>query len=316
MTETIDVDISVIVPLNDMDRPNAIDITFADYKRELDKTGLRYEFLFVLEGDQLDEFNRLVALKDGGDPIRIIKLSQSYGDATILTVGFEHARAPILMTLPAYHQIKPEAIAPIVAELGEYDMVTVRRWPRGDSIINRMQTRIFHFLLYKTTSAGFNDLGCGVRVIRRRVTDAVHVYGHKHWFLPVLAGRFGFKINEVDAPQATSDFTRRYFGVGIYFRRMLDLLSIFFLVKFTKKPLRFFGSTGAVLFLMGIAFTAFLTYQRVFEGEPLADRPALLLGVLMIVLGIQIFAIGLIGELIIFTHARDLKEFTIEKIIN
>lgn len=98
--------------------------------------------------------------------------------------------------------------------------------------------------------------------------------------------------------------------------RALDLVSIFFLVKFTKKPLRFFGSTGLIAFLAGLIFTAVLAYQRLFLEKALADRPALLLGLLLMVLGVQLFALGIVGELVIFTNARQMREYTIEKIVN
>lgn len=104
--------------------------------------------------------------------------------------------------------------------------------------------------------------------------------------------------------------------MGVYSRRLLDLLSIFFLVKFTRKPLRFFGLTGLTSLFVGGIYTGYLVFQRFYMGVPLADRPALLLGLLLIVLGIQLFAIGLVGELIIFTHAREQREYTIDKMVN
>ena len=135
-------------------------------------------------------------------------------------------------------------------------------------------------------------------------------------FLPILAHRYGYKVREVPLAQSKQDIYQKLYPMGVYSRRLLDLLSIFFLVKFTRKPLRFFGLTGLTSLLTGGVYTGYLVIQRLYMGVPLADRPALLLGLLLIVLGIQLFAIGLVGELIIFTHAREQREYTIEQIVN
>ncbi len=309
-------DVSIVIVASPTAQMDPIAELYAEYKRQIEKTGLSYEFVFVLEGDQPETIRTLESVRDHHEPIEIVNLLQSYGDASVLSVGFRVSKAPIIMTLPAYHQVDPNEIPALVAAIDGADMVVVRRWPRHDGIINRIQTRAFYRLLRSSVGSDFHDLGCAVRVMRKRVTESVHIYGHKHWFLPVLASKQGFKIKEVNAAQSKRDSSRKNFRVDVYVRRLLDLLSIFFLVKFTKKPLRFFGLTGLIVFLLGGTFTAYLTFQRFFMGIPLADRPALLLGVLMIVLGIQLLAIGLIGELIIFTHARDLQEYTVENTVN
>jgi hypothetical protein len=155
-----------------------------------------------------------------------------------------------------------------------------------------------------------------VRVFRRQVIDEVPIYGDLHRFFPLLAHKQGFRVSEIDVRQSQSDEFRRIYAPGIYMRRLLDLLTVFFLVKFTKKPLRFFGLVGTTLAGAGVIVTTFIVGERLFFDMPLADRPALILGSLLVVLGIQIIAIGLIGEIIIFTHAKDLKEYKIDRIIN
>jgi hypothetical protein len=141
------------------------------------------------------------------------------------------------------------------------------------------------------------------------------LYGDQHRFLPLLAARLGFRIGEVNVAQSRKEKFWRLYRPGVYPRRLLDLLTVFFLIKFTKKPLRFFGLIGAATFLLGGLLTLYLVIERLFFGVPLAQRPALLLSSLLVVLGVQIFALGLIGELIIFTHAKDIKEYTIDEII-
>lgn len=195
-------------------------------------------------------------------------------------------------------------------------MVVARRFPRHDSLFNRVQTRFFNWLITAITGSAFRDLGCNVRAFKRQVVADIPLYGDQHRFLPLLASRHGYRIKEVDLAQSKREASLRIYRLGVYPRRLLDLLTVFFLVKFTKKPLRFFGLIGTATFAAGALITSYLVVQRLFFGVALAERPALLLSSLLMVLGVQVFALGLIGELIIFTHARDIKEYAIEEIIN
>jgi hypothetical protein len=148
------------------------------------------------------------------------------------------------------------------------------------------------------------------------VLDEISLYGDQHRLLPVLVERNGFRVREVDLPQSPHDEFRGRYSLRDLLGRLLDIFAVFFLVKFTKKPLRFFGAVGSAMCAFGGIYLLVLVAQRLLFGNPLADRPALLLSSLLVVLGIQIFGLGLLGELIIFSHARDLKEYRVERIVN
>ena len=134
--------------------------------------------------------------------------------------------------------------------------------------------------------------------------------------MPILASRWGYQVSEIDLAQSKHDPYRRVYAPGVYMRRLLDLLTIFFLIKFTQKPLRFFGLIGSGTALLGGVIISVLVIQRQFFSMPLGDRPALLLAALLVVLGVQLLALGLIGELMIYIHARELKEYTVKEIVN
>ena len=220
------------------------------------------------------------------------------------------------MTLPAYYQVEASEIPKILDGLGGHDMVIGRRWPRAGSRFEKLRRHIFHWLLKSFTDASFRDLGCGVRAFKRQVMVEIPVYGDQHRFLPVLASRQGFRVKELDVKQSPKDYFRGSYRPREYLHRILDIITVFFLVRFTKKPLRFFGMIGTATFAVGGIATLYLVIERLFFGKALTERPALLLSSLLVVLGVQIFALGLIGELIIFTHAKDIKEYTIDEIIN
>lgn len=311
-----DTELSIVIALRDPSRMLPLRTLYSEYKQQIDRTGLHYEFVFVLDGDYDELFHELTRLKSEGEPVRIIKFAKSHGDSTALLAGFDHSHGDVLMTLPANFEIDPKAIPELFEALETSDMVIVNRSPRTDSWLNRVSTSTFHFILKKMVGYELNDITCGVRLFRRAVTDRVRIYGDQHRFLPILVRRFGFKVKEVEIPQYKGEAPRGHFSLAAYIQRGLDLFSIFFLVKFTKKPLRFFGVTGLAVFALGAALSAVLATQRLFMDKALADRPALLLAVLLIVLGVQLFALGIIGELIIFTHGRQVREYTIERIVN
>jgi glycosyltransferase involved in cell wall biosynthesis len=270
----------------------------------------------VIDGDFEEVLATLKRLIAKGEKIKVIKLARRFGEATALTIGIQHSSGDIIITLPAYQQVEASEIARLIESLKDCDMVIARRWPRKDSLLNRIQSRVFHMFLNPVSEFKFHDIGCGVRVFRKRVAQEVNIYGDQHRFLPILAHKYGFRVLEVDVAQSQKDTMQRVYSPGIYVRRILDIFSIFFLVKFTKKPLRFFGILGSSVFAVGFLVLIYLLFTKIFQGVPLADRPALLLGTLLVVLGVQVFAIGLLGEIIIFTHAKDIKEYSIEQVIN
>lgn len=305
--------LSAVIPV--CERYDDIRELYKDYKQGLSNSGRSCEFIFVLDGDHPEVLVQLLALQQQGDQLKIIKLSKSFGEATALSAGFDHATGDIILTLPAYYQVEPSDIPKLIAELDHCDMAISYRWPRAGSKFELMRRNLFHKILKSFTGSSFNDLGCGVRAFKRMIVEEVTIYGDQHRFLPVMANRVGFKVEEVHVAQSPNDNFRGVYRPREYLHRLLDIFTVFFLVRFTKKPLRFFGMIGSVTLAVGAAFLVYIIFERLFMGVSLAERPALLLSSLLVVLGVQILALGLIGELIIFTHARDLKEYTVDEIV-
>jgi len=308
--------LSVVIAVRDSERAAPMKQLYGDYKEQLSEAGLQYEFIFAVQGDHPDVIDDLRRLKKEGEPIKILVFSKWYGGAMVLSAGFDHASGSVLLTLPAYHQIDPQAIPSLFPALEENDMVAVRRSPRVDGIVTRIQVWAFHAALRGLLGFDFHDLGCSVIAFRREILETVNLYGDQHRFFPVLTSHHGFKVKEIEAPQTEEDTFQRHLSLTTYVNRLLDLLSVLFLTKFTRKPLRFFGATSLVSLLAGGGITVTLTIQRLFMGVPLRDKPMLLLGILLIVLGVLLLAIGLIGEMIIFTRADDLEGYTVDKIID
>lgn len=307
--------ISAIIPVGL--RFNAIEELYADYKAGLQGLGRPYECIFVLDGPHPRVAVALNRLQQAGEAITVIQLTRRFGESAALIAGFERSRGEIVVTLPAYPQVQaidlPRLIAPV--EHGEADLAIAHRHPRAGKPWQRFRRWAFHSLLERVTRLRFQDLGCGARAMRRQVLEEVHPYGEQHKFLAVQADRLGFRVREVPMRQAPRDRVEGGYRMRDYAHQVLDIFNIFFLVRFTKRPLRFFGSLGAVIFGLGALLIVLLVADRLIFGEPLSDRPALLLSSLLAVLGLQLFALGLLGELIIFTHAREMKDYRIERIV-
>jgi glycosyltransferase involved in cell wall biosynthesis len=306
-------ELSVIVPVGN--RYAEVMALYAEYKAGLEALGLPYELIFVLDGPKPDVAAGLQRLLANGEDVIVISLTKRFGEATALMAGFQRASGRTIVTLPAYYQIQGAEIGKLVGALGPADLAVGRRSPRVGSRFEGLRRDVFHGLIASVTGQRFNDLGCGARAMRRRVLEEIALYGDQHRFLPVLANRQGFRVVEVDVRQSPRDRFQRGYRAREYAHRALDIFTVFFLVRFTKKPLRFFGMLGVSTFGVGAVLVTWLVVERLLLGHPLADRPALLLSSLLVVLGLQLFALGLLGELIIFTHARDIKDYQIDEVI-
>lgn len=296
--------VSVLVLVTE--RPDGLAELYEELAAGVRAASDRFEFVFVVEPPFTEETAPLAELAARGEPIRVVKVGQARGEASLLRVGMPHCRGSIILTVPSARRVETAALGKLIGavEAGA-DLAVARRWPRRDPWIIRAQTRLFHAVVARIVggaAATISDVACGVRAMRRELLDQIPLYGDLALFLPVLALRDGYSVKEVPAPQHVANQRTRLHSPALYLRRLFDLLGLFFLVHFTEKPLRFFGLVGSVVALPGAVILAVVFVQRL-ASQGIADRPLLLLGVLFFVLGIQAIALGLIGEIIVHVHA-------------
>ena len=294
------IDLCVFVPV--CEPPRELTRLFWEHKAVLEGAGRRYEFLFLAEPWARAAVEPLVRLSERGEPITVLEVGQNIGESMLLRAAAAYHPAQTIITLPPYPRIAPEGILQLLerVEAGA-DLAVARRGTDGQPWLGRLQRRVFHWLLERVVGGGssYADVGSGVRAIRRAVLEEVPLHGDFFRFLPLLADRAGFRVDEVLLPAHPSSGQPKLYSPGIYLGRALDLLGLLVLVRFTQKPLRFFGLIGGLLGAIGGAILFVLFVQRL-GGESLANRPILLLGVMLAVLGVQAIALGLLGE--IFVH--------------
>ena len=304
--------LSVIVPMF-QDRTDVVEVYDA-YKAVAGSLGQPYELVYVLSRQSTRALADLKGLQERGEKELVLVLGQQLDEADALMSGFRQARGEIILTLPADLQVEPADIPRVVAALADCEVAVGRR-PPVSSRLQRLQAKAFHWLLRRLFGHSFTDLVCRVRAWRRPVVEEIALHGLQPHFLPLVASERGFRINEVDVRAGRTGRAGVKLTLWNRIGVTLDILALYLVLKFTKKPLRFFGMIGLPILLVGILSTGGLVVAKLAFGVGLGDRPALILAVLLIVLGIQILALGLIGELVIFAASRRIKEHPIEQIV-
>lgn len=293
--------VSVILLVTE--RPEPLDRIYEEYTAPLRARGWSFECIvasFPYWNSRLGALDRLTA---AGEPIRVVEAARNVGATGLLRLALPETRGQVVLTIPAYRQVVPDAIPALVDRvLAGDECVSAQRTGIGESWINRVQHGVLNSLVGGLGAGQLHDVGSGVRAARRDALLQLPLYGELSRFLPLLAVHHGLRVSEVPSAQHPDDKQTRVYAPGFYVRRAIDVLGLFFLLRFTDKPLRFFGLVGAVLSLTGAITLVVVAAQRL-GGEPLADRPLLLLGVLLLTIGLQSIALGLIGEMIVHFNA-------------
>jgi glycosyltransferase involved in cell wall biosynthesis len=302
--------VSVVVPV--VERTEDLMAVYRAFIRELERRPEEFEFLFVFDG-RFAPPSELLELSRKQERVRILRFAREFGETAALRIGIEKSRGDLVLTLPAYFQVQPEGVGLLLDAIAAgADMAVANRSPRLDNWLNRMQSRVFHRIIGGVTDQQFHDMACGVRAMRRPVAEALPLYGDLHRFIPALALREGYRVDEVPVAQHPDDARVRVYRPGVYVRRLLDIAAFFFLAKFTERPLRFFGLVGSVFLTSGAVLSLVLLIQR-FEGQGIANRPALLLAVLLVALGVQLIGLGLVGEIIVHLRAPHRRAYRVRE---
>jgi glycosyltransferase involved in cell wall biosynthesis len=277
--------------------------------------GEPFEVILIDDGSRDDGAARaaeLAAAHPG--EVKLVELRGNFGKSAALAAGFEHARGDVVFTLDADLQDDPKEIPRFLEALaGGLDVVSGYKRTRHDPWHKVIPSRVFNWLVRRLTGVRLHDINCGFKCYRAEVLGDVRVYGELHRFIPALAAWNGYRIGEIPVEHHPRRFGVSKYGVGRFFRGLMDLFTVTFLLKYDRKPLHFFGWLGGLCFLAGLVICGYLTAIW-FGGHSIGQRPLLTLGVLLLVIGVQILATGLLAELIVHVQG-DARPYRIRRTV-
>ncbi len=294
--------LSVVVPI--YNEEESIPMLYARLSEALEQLGQRYEIIAVDDGSRDRSFALLRDLAQRDPRLRVVRFRRNFGQTAAFAAGFDRAQGSVVITIDADLQNDPADIPQLLAKLDEgYDVVSGWRERRQDPFWNRrLPSLLANRLISWATGVHLHDYGCSLKAYRAEVVKGIQLYGELHRFIPAIASWQGVAVAELPVRHAPRRFGTSKYGIGRTIRVVLDLMTVRFLLSYSTRPMQIFGLFGLASMLLGGAISLYLALLKLFTNAALADRPLLLLGVLLIILGVQFIGIGLMGELIVRTY--------------
>ncbi len=297
-----EIQLSVIIPV--FNEEGNIEPLYREIRGALDGLGVEYEILAIDDGSTDDSFTLLKRVHEEDPRVRVIRFRRNFGQTAAFAAGFDAAQGEIVVTLDADLQNDPADIPPLLAKMEEgYDVVSGWRVERHDPFLTRrLPSMVANRLISELTGVRLHDYGCSLKAYRREVVKNIRLYGELHRFIPALASWMGVQVTEIPVNHRPRGFGRTKYGLSRSIRVLLDLLTVRFLLSYSTRPIQIFGLLGFLSFLIGGALLAYLGFVRVVLQQPIADRPLVLLAILLTMVGVQLVTMGLLGELVVRTY--------------
>ena len=286
----------------------------ADLIREVcEGQNMTFEVWFIDDGSKDGSWKVIQDINRDDARFAGVRFRRNYGKSAALAVGFQRARGRYVVTIDADLQDDPREIPALIAMLEEgNDLVSGWKRKREDPLSKTIPSRVINLITRKITGIPLHDINCGLKAYRREVVKSVRVYGELHRYIPLLAKWEGFtRIAEKPVVHHPRKYGRTKFGIERFIRGFLDLVSVLFMTRFAVRPMHFFGTIGTIAFFGGFVISLWISIDKLVFGQPIGDRPLLLMGVLLILLGSQMFTTGLLGEMIIRQRMEDTTSYHI-----
>ncbi len=310
-------DLSIIVPIyNEEDN---IQRFYDELTAVLDPLGLEYEIICADDGSQDRSFTLLKQLAQEDPRVKVIRFRRNFGQSAGFSAGFDYARGDIVITIDADLQNDPSSIPDLLEKMSEgYDMVSGWRKDRKDDFLTRkLPSKIANWLISRTTGVNVHDRGCSLRAHRKEIVKEINLYGELHRFIPDMAAWVGASMAEVPVAHRPRMYGQSKYGIGRTFRVILDLITVRFLQGYSTRPIHIFGKWGLGFGTLGVLLAVWLSFQKLVLGQSIGNRPALILSVLLILVGIQLVSIGLLGEMTvrIYYEGQDMPIYRVRETI-
>lgn len=298
--------VSVVVPLHNEE--DNVEELYHALKSVMDQDGNDYELLFVDDGSTDKTLDILEPFESKDPKVRLLRFRRNFGKAAAWAAGFDHAKGDVIVTIDGDLQNDPQDIPKLVSLIGEYDVVNGWRKKRKDPfVIRRFPSIIANWLISRVTGVKLRDYGSGLKAYKAEVVKNMNMYGEMHRFIPAVASWYGVKIKEIETLHHPRRRGQSKYGISRTLMVILDLITVKFLQSFSTKPMQAFGPIGLTCGIMGLAINLYLAFVW-FSGEPIGHRPLLLLGVLLVIIGIQLICMGLLGEMLVSSYHEGQKK--------
>ncbi|MFN7978909.1 MAG: glycosyltransferase family 2 protein [Vicinamibacterales bacterium] len=304
-------DLTVVIPIRN-ESPN-IRPLYDELMATLGASGRRFEVIVVDDGSTDDSFAQLAALQAADARLRVIQFRRNFGQTAAFAAGFAHARGRLVVTSDGDLQNDPRDIESMVQKLDREGLDIVAGWRRRrqDTFVNRrLPSIIANWIISRATGVALHDYGCSLKVFRAEVVKHMRLYGEMHRFLPAIASEQGVRIAEVEVNHRARRAGTTKYGIGRTIRVVLDLATVKFLLNYSTRPLQIFGLLGLLSGGLGAILMGYLGWVRLVDHQSIADRPLLLLGVLLVFTGVQLVTFGLLAELMARTYYESQNKAT------
>ncbi len=298
--------VSIVAPF--YNEEENIEPLYKALKSVMDAEAGDYELLFVDDGSTDRTLHLLEQLAQVDSKVKVLSFRRNFGQTAAFAAGFDHAKGDVIVTSDGDLQNDPKDSPKLLSLIGEYDIVSGWRRKRNDPFIRRrLPSMIANWLISRVTGVKLHDYGCSLKAYKADVVRNINLYGEMHRFIPAIANWYGIKLAEVEVTHYPRQYGSSKYGVSRTIRVILDLITVKFLQSFSTRPLQAFGPIGLLCGLAGFVISIYLTVLKL-SGQSIGSRPLLLLGVLLIIVGIQLIGMGLIGEMLVRVYHESQKK--------
>jgi glycosyltransferase involved in cell wall biosynthesis len=295
-------DLSVVVPVHNEEEN--VQLLLEELTSVLGGTSFSYELVLVDDGSKDKSFELMAQAAKEDPALTVIRFRRNFGQTAAIQAGLDHARGAVVVTMDADLQNDPADIPRMMELLDEgYDLVAGWRAKRKDPFLNRrLPSMIANRIISVTTGVRLHDYGCTLKAMRSEVAKELRLYGEMHRFIPAVASWVGVRVVELKVNHRPRRFGTSKYGIGRTLRVVLDLITVRFIQSYLVRPMQVFGLGGMASAFLGFCICAWLAVEKLVFGAPLSSRPMLLLGVLLIVVGVQLLSIGLVADVVSRTY--------------
>ena len=307
------IDLSIVIPV--YNEEESLELLYNSIINNLENTNLNFEIIFIDDGSSDKSWDVIKTISEKKTNLSSIKFRKNYGKSDALDAGFKASNGKYVLTMDADLQDDPNEIYPLFKMINQenYDLVSGWKKKRNDPLSKTIPSKFFNLVTRIFSGIKLNDFNCGIKIYKKELVNSINLYGEMHRYIPLIAKWNGYdKIGEKIVNHNKRKFGKTKFGMERYIRGFLDLISVSFVYKFRKRPMHFFGSLGVISFLIGFISVGWIIYEKLSkisnnipldQIRPVTDQPFFYIALVTIIVGVQLFLVGFISELIILINS-------------